>query len=324
MKTNILSYSHQLSDGLLTAGRGATARAYTAAVKRLLNFVGNTKLRFEELSTRVLKDFEQYLLSEGKHRNTISAYMRMLRSISNQAIKDLGISLPSDLFDYVFTGMDPADKRAVSPQLLSKIAVLDLSNDPSLAFARDLFLLSFYLRGIPFVDLCYLRKSDVNRGTLRYRRSKTRRLLVVEIESCAQEIIDRYLPLTTGASFLLPIILKKDVDDYDQYQSALRNHNKKLHRLSALLHLRVPLTSYVPRHSWATAAYHKGIPVSFISAAMGHASEKITHHYLASFDNNTMRDVNRQVISLIAPQSSEPSAKYSKGQRGRKGIQGYR
>lgn len=318
MKTSILSYSRQLSDELLTAGRGGTARAYTAAVRRLLDFVGDTKLRFDELSTRLLKDFEQYMLSQGRHRNTISTYMRMLRSISNQAARNLGVSLPADLFDYVFTGMDPADKRAVSPQLLSKIAGLDLSNDPSLAFARDLFLLSFYLRGIPFVDLCNLRKSDVNRGTLRYRRSKTRRLLVVEIEPCAQVIIDRYLPLTAGTSFLLPIILRKDVDDYDQYQSALRSYNKKLYRLSVLMRLRTPLTSYVPRHSWATAAYHKGIPVSFISAAMGHASEKITHHYLASFDNHTMRDVNRQVIALIAPQPSEPSAKYDKGQRGRK------
>lgn len=315
MKTNVLSYSRRLSGELLAAGRGGTARAYTGAVKRLLNFVGNNELQFEELSAGMLKEFEQSLLSEGRHRNTISAYMRMLRSICNQAVKGVGVVIPTDLFDNVFTGMDPAEKRAVSPKLLIKVSGLDLSATPSLAFARDLFLLSFYLRGIPFVDLCYLRKSDVSRGVLRYRRSKTHRLLVVEIEPCAQDIIDRYLPKTAGISFLLPIIIRKDIDEYSQYQSALRSYNKKLHRLSALMRLRTSLTSYVPRHSWATAAYHEGIPVSFISAAMGHATEEMTHHYLASFDNNTMRDVNRQVIALVTPRESEASAMSHKGGR---------
>ena len=246
--------------------------------------------------------------------------MRMLRSICNQAVRELGMVLPPDLFDNVFTGMDPADKRAISPYLLSKIAALDLSDDPSMAFTRDLFLLSFYLRGIPFVDMCYLRKSDIRKGVLRYRRSKTRRLLVIEVEPCAQEIIDHYLPLSVG-SYLLPIITKKDVDDYNQYESALRSYNKRLRRLSRLIHLRTSLTSYVPRHSWATAAYREGIPVSFISAAMGHASEKMTHHYLASLDNNTMRDVNRQVLGLLTAQPSESLDKHPKKRRHSKNVQ---
>lgn len=299
MENNIQYFSRLLSDELIATGREGTARAYTVAVKRLLKFVGRDTLRFDQLSARMIKEFETHLLQEGRQRNTISAYMRMLRSICNQAVRKLSLQLPADLFENVFTGMDPADKRAISPRLLTKIAALELHEHSPLCFARDLFLLSFYLRGIPFVDLCYLRKIDFSRGVLRYRRSKTHRLLVVEVEPCAQAIIDRYASQAAGSPFLLPIILKKGVDEYAQYQSALRYYNKLLVKLSRLLNLKTPLTSYVPRHSWATAAYHNGIPVSFISAALGHASEKVTHHYLASFDNHTMRDVNRKVISLV-------------------------
>lgn len=282
----------------MTTGREGTARAYTVAVRRLLDFVGRDTLRFDQLSPRLIKEFETHLLKEGRQRNTISAYMRMLRSICNQAARKLSLEMPAALFENVFTGMYPADKRAVSPRLLMKLVALKLSA-PSLCFARDLFLLSFYLRGIPFVDLCYLRKKDLRNGVLRYRRSKTHRLLVVEVEPCAQAIIDRYAPQTAGSLFLLPILLKKEADEYGQYQSALRHYNKLLVRLSQLLNLKSPLTSYVPRHSWATAAYRNGIPVSFISAALGHASEKVTRHYLASFDDRTMREVNRKVISLV-------------------------
>lgn len=299
MENNIQYFSRLLSDELIATGREGTARAYIVAVKRLLEFVGKDSLRFDQLSARVIKDFETYLLKEGRQRNTISAYMRMLRSICNQAVRKLSLKMPGDLFENVFTGVDPADKRAVSTCLLMKIAALELHEHSPLCFARDLFLLSFYLRGIPFVDLCYLRKKDLSRGVLRYRRSKTHRLLVVEVEPCAQAIIDRYARATADSPFLLPLLLKKGVDTYAQYQSALRYYNKLLVKLSALLKLKTPLTSYVPRHSWATAAYHNGIPVSFISAALGHASEKVTHHYLASLDNHTMRDVNRKVISLV-------------------------
>lgn len=299
MENNIQNFSRFLSDELIAAGREGTARAYTVAVKRLLDFVGRDALCFDQLSPRLIKEFETHLLREGRQRNTISAYMRMLRSICNQAIRKLSLEMPGDLFENVFTGMDPADKRAISPRLLTKIADLDLCPSSPICFARDLFLLSFYLRGIPFVDLCYLRKEDFRRGVLRYRRSKTHRLLVVEVEPCAQAIIDRYAPQAAGSPFLLPILLKKEVDEYAQYQSALRYYNKLLVKLSALLKLKAPLTSYVPRHSWATVAYRNGIPVSFISAALGHASEKVTHHYLASFDNQTMREVNRKVISLV-------------------------
>ena len=56
---------------------------------------------------------------------------------------------------------------------------------------------------------------------------------------------------------------------------------------------------YVARHSWATTALQKGVPVSVISAGMGHASEKVTYIYLASFDNKTLSNANKKVIAAV-------------------------
>ena len=65
------------------------------------------------------------------------------------------------------------------------------------------------------------------------------------------------------------------------------------------IHRRTKCTSYVARHSWATTAKEEGVAISLISESLGHTSEQITHVYLASFNNNTISEVNKKVISTI-------------------------
>ena len=78
-----------------------------------------------------------------------------------------------------------------------------------------------------------------------------------------------------------------------------------LHQLSKMLHLNVPLTSYVARHSWATTAKEEGVAIAMISEGLGHSSEKVTNVYLASFNNNAMSKANRKVISRIYPKKKK-------------------
>jgi integrase len=58
---------------------------------------------------------------------------------------------------------------------------------------------------------------------------------------------------------------------------------------------------YKARHSWATTAKDEGVAISVISESLGHTSEKVTHVYLASFDNNAMSKANKKVIATIHP-----------------------
>ena len=188
--------------------------------------------------------------------------------------------------------------RAISPLLIRRLVNLDLEKKPALRFSRDMFLLSFYLRGIPFVDLVHLRKTDVKHNTIYYYRHKTRQQLSVHIESYAAQIINRY---KNESPYLLLILSLTGEDGYRQYKSALRLYNQHLHTLSKMLRLSIPLTSYVARHSWATTAKDEGVAISVISESLGHTSEKVTHVYLASFDNNAMSKANKKVIATIHP-----------------------
>ena len=160
-----------------------------------------------------------------------------------------------------------------------------------------MFLLSFYLQGIPFVDLAYLRKSNVNGNILIYRRQKTGQQLYITIEKCAAKIIKRYACRCKDSAYLLPILTATGETGYRQYKSALRLYNKHLHRISDLIKITPQLTSYVARHTWASLAKQKNIPLNVISDGLGHDSEKTTLIYLSTLDTSAVDDANSKILA---------------------------
>lgn len=169
-----------------------------------------------------------------------------------------------------------------------------------MAYARDLFLVSLYLRGMAFVDMAYLQKSDIQHGVATYIRRKTGIRLSIKMEPCLQEIIDRYQEKTIHTPYVLPIITSPDEKQaYREYQNGLSYYNKQLKRLSEMLGYNIPLSSYTPRHTWATTARDNNIPLSVISAGMGHSSENITRIYLSSLDNSVIDKANHKIISVF-------------------------
>ena len=182
----------------------------------------------------------------------------------------------------------------MSKAVISRIKQIDLRYGSTVDFARDMFMFSFYTRGMSFVDIAYLTRSNLQHGVLSYRRKKTGQLLTIKWEPCMQAILNKYPSPPTG--YLLPIICRADVSERRQYRNALMLLNRKLKLLSARVGSRIPLSMYVARHSWAIIAHSQHIPLAIISEGMGHDSEKTTQIYLASLEHNTIDRANRSVI----------------------------
>ena len=216
-------------------------------------------------------------------------------------------------------GYEETRKRALNIEQLRAVAEADLEDAPSLGMARDLFILSYYLRGIPFIDLAYLRKTDIHDNVLCYRRSKTGRALSITLEPWMWEIIERYRCENPNSPYLLRIIRRPGSipEERRQYESALRLYNKHLYQLSTRLGFGVRLTSYVARHTWATLAYNEDIPVAKISAGLSHASEEITHTYLRSFSDEQLAVVNLQMAALVNPMAEKEWKRKEKGKGNR-------
>lgn len=272
-----------------------TAENYTATLNSFMRFRGGNDVSLDEITSDLMSEYEAHLKGSGIAMNTISFYMRILRAVYNRAAEK-GLTGQQNPFRYVYTGIDKTVKRAISMEEIKRIKELDLFARPSLEFARDIFLFSFYTRGMSFIDIAYLKKSDLKSGILSYRRRKTGSQLFIKWERCMQEIVNRYPANET--EYLLPIITAK-IDGKRQYRNALRLVNNKLKEIATMAGLQVNLTMYVSRHSWASIAKSKNIPVSVISEGMGHNSEVITQIYLASLDNTIIDKANNLILRSL-------------------------
>lgn len=279
------------------AGRTRTKETYSSALRSFMQYRQGDDILLSEFNSVIVMDYESYLMNvRGIKRNSSSFYMRILRAMYNRAV-ERGMVADCKPFKNVYTGVDKTVKRAIPLKAIKRIKNLQLSSFPELELARDLFMFSFYTRGMSFVDMAYLKSRNLNMGVLTYRRRKTGQQLHVKWERCMQEIVDRHGNGVRG--FLLPIITKEDKKEHLQYQSALSLINTRLKQVGALAGVEVPLSTYVARHSWATIARNRNIPLGVISESLGHDCETTIRIYLASLETSLVDKANLVVINAL-------------------------
>ena len=279
------------------ANRLGTALNYEKTMKNFAEFLGGVNLPFSAMTEQLIADYNAYLVHRGMVRNSISFYMRIMRAVYNKAVRQKLVE-QSHPFTEVYTGIDRTRKRAVSESVISQLYKLKLTEGTPLAFARDIFIFSYCTRGMAFVDIAYLKKENIQNGVICYARRKTGQLLSVRIEPSIQRIIDRYASILSP--YIFPILTSTETkQSYEEYQVAINNHNRLLRRLSKMLPTGCKLTSYTSRHSWATAARNHNVPISVISAGMGHTSERTTQIYLTMLENSVIDDANQGLIMSL-------------------------
>lgn len=275
-----------------------TARTYASALRSFGNFRTAKDLGFDEMSGELMQEYEAWLLHSGLKHSSTSCYIRTLRTLYRQAVEE-GLAEDNGIFRKVHVSVGKTRKRAVSADVIRAIQNLDLADKPGLDFARDIFIFSFYTRGMSFVDIAHLRKSDLRNGVLTYNRRKTFQSLTIQWERPMQAIVNRYAEQTQDSSYLFPIITGETLADRVDYEQALQRINRNLKRIGAMIGLSVPLTTYVARHSWASIARNMDVPLSVISEGLGHDSDKTTQIYLASLDTSMINKANKRIINRI-------------------------
>ena len=287
------------ANSLRRAGRTRTAETYLSAMRSFMRFAGNRKILPGEIDNNMMMQYETFLKAKGICRNTSSFYMRIMRATYNRAVEK-GLAKSRHPFKRVYTGVEKTMKRAVTMQTIRRIKNAALPDEPSLKLARDMFMFSFYTRGMSFVDMAFLKKDDLKNGLLSYRRRKTGQRLYIKWEQCMQDIIDMYP--TNDSVYLLPIITGGN-DATRQYRNAQHLINSKLKRLMSATGCEQPLTMYVARHSWASIAHSRHIPLSVICECMGHDSETTTRIYLASLDTSETDRANKKILDELQDSS---------------------
>lgn len=286
---------------LSAQGRHSSAHIYRNALRSFNHFMQSESVSFDDVTPDVIKLYERSLTQGGASPNTVSTYLRMLRSIYNRGVDAAQAEHVPRLFRNVYTGIDSRHKRALDADALRRLLYGEVGT-PRLRHTQLLARVAFQFYGIPFTDLAHLRLDDIAGNVLSYRRRKTGIAVRIELLPFIRETleslraIEHCSPDDTLLFHLLPsdIAFRSSLEHYHRYNTALRTFNRRLKALAHALGITQPVSTYTLRHSWATLAKMQGSPIEAISEMLGHTSIRTTQIYLKGFDLERLTEVNRR------------------------------
>lgn len=248
-------------------------------------FVSFTKADFEAL--------ENYLIGQQLKETSMSAYLRTFYRIWNLAIAAGMCSKehhPKKHIRFKPYKKYKTSKRAISAADMKLIENYEAEYGSRIFRSKQMFLFSYYCRGINYNDIVKLKESNINGEILRYTRSKNKRLYDFKLHSKAKAILDifRNYPIQSDGGYIFPVLKAEHntaakIDA--RIDSGLKDLNEDLKTIKEAKGIDRTVTSYVARHSFATNLKHKKVDVSIIQEAMGHETEEITRIYLEEYDD---------------------------------------
>ncbi|MFN8428974.1 MAG: site-specific integrase [Spirosomataceae bacterium] len=298
-KLSVFDFLDQIISDLKANGKIGNSRVYYDLKRVLKKYMGEKKLQFTDIKKSFLTKLELHLKSEGLNPNTMSVYFRTLRATINKAVEAEIFHKEDNPFEeYSISHLkNETEKRAISKDDVRKIEEIDTIFNSPISLAQDFFMFSYYSSGTNFKDVALLKWKNLRVGTngliMDYVRSKTGKKMTITLPPKAVEIVEKYKILTYGnENYIFPFLDKnvhvKPMTIANRLKKTQRMVNSKLKDLCKMAGLdeNINITTYVARHSFATALKKSNVSTAIISEMMGHKSEAITQVYLDSFDDS--------------------------------------
>jgi len=275
-------------------GRMGYAGVFYSGKMKLKKYLLTDKT-FWSFTKNDFEAYEKYLKSNVPSESTMSLYIRTFNRLWNIGIQRGYCPKehhPSKYFTFKAYRRFKTKKRAVSADVIQAIAKLEYEKDTRMHRSQQLFLFSYYARGINFIDLAQLRhKINIRGNEISYTRSKNKRKYNYQLHSKALAIIEWFktCELQSDAEYVFPILMQmhctpKKIDA--RIDSGLKDLNEDLKAMAKEIKLEKDLTSYVARHSFATNLRQKNVDMSIIQEAMGHETQLQTMTYLDEIDDS--------------------------------------
>lgn len=268
------------------------ASSYRSALVHFMGFTKGVDVSLSEIDLEVIYAFRDYLLERKMDDNSVDYSVNAIRTIFDKAVEVKIIKNEYPFENLSIKTLVP-NYEILSGSELRAIYNYDLSKNSALAFARDMFLLSFYLRGMSYYEMAKLSLSDIVDSKIE-PKIETNGEVGIELESAMIEIIERYRGQVVKGDFLLPFYGENS--DFSAVVPAL---NMRLRKLAKLLNLNVTLSSATARHSWAAMALNKGFSVRLISRCLGYKNDYFSQKWLDDIESIVASTVNQILIKNV-------------------------
>lgn len=300
-------------DAKHNANKIGTASSYNDAHQALKRYRNTKALLFSDITKKFLDNYESHLTEvELKSINTVGVYMRSLKVIYNRAV-DLNV-VARELYPFATraTGVgyhipkESTRKRSLTKEDIQKLyyEYQPIEGSPEWK-AKSYFMFSYLCNGMNFADLAELKKTDYDREWIKYYRKKTKstanekKLIQIHVSEPVKRLVNDLKDPTKSSVYLFPILSDKmnEVQKREERQQFIKTTNKWLKRIAKELSLSIEdISTYYARHSWATIQKRNGTSIELISDSLGHHTLKMTQIYLDSFDEETLKGLNDDII----------------------------
>ena len=282
---------------MLEENRVGNANAYKDSLRAIKSYTNSKDKKIKEVTYEFLTGIETFYLKKGVKKNTIGAYLRILRAVINEAIKRGYLKETEYPFKSFKLGRlkNEAEHRAIKKEQVEDIEKFETKLYSKLWLARAIFLFSYYNQGINFIDISNLKWSDIREGRLNYTRSKTKDKFSIKLNERSLEILARLKEIQVD-EYIFPILSterhKTEIQKGNRMKKVIKEVNSNLREIGRLCEIPINLTTYVSRHTYATVLKRAGVSTAIISESLGHETESITQHYLDSFENSVIDQAN--------------------------------
>lgn len=304
-----------LKDRLDKKKKFKTSKWYDDSIAAIKKFNSGNDIRLIDITVGFLKDFEADFIGRGGQLNGLSAYLRAIRSITNQAIKEVLNGVEFKTYPWGKKGYtiveEKTRKRAVDKVVIAGIREVSVSKikTPALWNAKNYLLFMFNCRGMNFIDIAKLKAGQIiNRmligdklvgGRLEYVRSKNGRSFSMKLTKEAIAVLNDYDLVSKGADeCVFPIGFEETKGGRLRYEYTLKNNNRKFNKLAKDAgHVDVDFSSYVIRHTWASTARRSGVSIEVIGEGLGHDDPRVTKIYVEEYDTDVLDDANDRIVA---------------------------
>ncbi|CAG5082231.1 site-specific integrase [Parvicella tangerina] len=294
---------------LLTQSKGnGYAAVFRSSLERFQSYFGKDEILFADVDLAFLRGFEAYCKSRNNKNSTISIYLRPIQTLYKEAILEGVITSDLNPFErYKIPKAEKTKKRALRIEVIRDIRKLELKPHSALWDAKNYFLFMFNNMGINFVDIAKLEKWQILgakyengklvQGRLNYKRSKSKGEFSIKLTDESLAILNSYNIFEKDKNDkVFPIGYTDTEIGYRTYKQKRKRINRRIREIGAMVGLDEDITTYYARHSWATIAKRKMLPISVISEGLGHSDLRTTQIYLDSFDDDVLDDANDQIV----------------------------
>jgi len=289
-------FAEKIIEERLSIGKYNTARTIRDSVNAFTRFLGKN-ISFSDITYSNLVKFDVYCQQNGKSKNAIASNLRYIRAVYKRAVKEDIITPLVDVWSKYSIKTEKTAKRAITPEQIRLIIEYAPQTETE-ELVKDMFLFSFYNAGINFKDIAYLKPGNIINGRLAYSRGKTADKFSYQLNDNSLSIIEKYK--RKGATYVFPIILNPEAQPAE-IQKNVQNRNCQFNKVLKRIGQSVEignLSTYVARHTYATIAMNKHVPIAMISRLLGHEDIKTTQIYLDTLNCPELDTYNALITDI--------------------------